>query len=305
MDGEKLQALFCSGYLSRGYTVFLSTIYIFLSIATVLGNAVILAALRKESSLNSPSKLLYSCLAVSDLLVGLIVGPASTVYFMTWSIDIGQLMDLCMYSGALSILSFIVLTLVSLVTLTAISVDRLLALSLGLRYRQVVTTKRIQALVVCAWIPGISCGLMMPLWNYMAAKICGYTLQSVCLLMSAFCYAKIFLTLQDHKTKVQVRVHQGEPNGRGIPLNIKRYRKTLSAAVWVLITLVACYLPYITVTALFSVYGPSPLLRTLWGLSGILVFLNSSLNPLLYCWKIKQVRQAVKITIRQALCLSE
>ena len=59
MDGEKMQALFCSGYLSKGYTVFLSTIYIFLSIATVLGNVVILAALRKESSLNSPSKLLY------------------------------------------------------------------------------------------------------------------------------------------------------------------------------------------------------------------------------------------------------
>lgn len=305
MDGEKMQALFCSGYLSKGYTVFLSTIYIFLSIATVLGNVVILAALRKDWSLNSPSKLLYSCLAVSDLLVGLIVGPASAVYFMTWSIDIDKLVDLCMYSGAISILSFTVLTLVSLVTLTAISVDRLLALSLGLRYRQVVTTKRIQVLVVCAWIPSISCALMMPLWNYMATKIGGYSLQSVCLLMSAFCYAKIFLTLQDHKTKVQVRAHQGEPNGRGIPLNIKRYRKTLSAAMWVLITLVACYLPYITVTALFSVYGLSPLLRTLWGLSGILVFLNSSLNPLLYCWKMKQVRQAVKITIRKALCLSD
>ena len=300
-----MQALLCSGYLSRGYTVFISTMHIFLSIATVLGNAVILAALHKESSLNSPSKLLYSCLAVSDLLVGLIVGPAVAVHFMMWSVDIGQLVDLCMYSGAIIILSFTVLTLVSLVTLTVISVDRLLALSLGLRYRHVVTMKRIQALVVCGWIPGISCALMMPLWNYIAAKIFGYTLQSVCLLVSAFCYAKIFLTLQDHKTKVQARVHQGQPNGRGIPLNVKRYRKTLSAALWVLITLVACYLPHIAVTALFSVYGLSPLLRTMWGLSGTLVFLNSSLNPLLYCWKIKQVRQAVKITIRQALCLSD
>ena len=305
MDAGKTQALLCSGYLSRGYTVFVSTIYIFLSISTVLGNVVILAALRKESSLNSPSKLLYSCLAVSDLLVGLIVGPAAAVYFMMWSIDIGQLGDLCIYSGAISILSFTGLTLVSLVTLTVISVDRLLALSLGLRYRHVVTMKRIQGLVVCAWIPGISCAFMMQLWNYIAGKIFGYTLESVCLLVSAFCYAKIFLTLQDHKTKVQVRVHQGQPNGRGIPLNVKRYRKTLSAAVWVLITLVACYLPHIAATALFSVYGHSPVLRTMWGLSGTLVFLNSSLNPLLYCWKIKQVRQAVKITIRQALCLSD
>ncbi|XP_020625647.1 melanocyte-stimulating hormone receptor-like [Orbicella faveolata] len=305
MDAGRMQALLCSGYLSRGYTFFFSTINVFLSIATVLGNAVILAALRKESSLNSPSKLLYSCLAVTDLLVGLIVGPAAAVHFTMWSIDIGQMVDLCAYSAAISILSFTILTLVSLITLTAISVDRLLALSLGLRYRHVVTMKRIQVLLVCVWILSISYTLMMPLWNYSIAKICGYTLQSVCLVVSAFCYAKIFLTLRHHKTKVQVRVHQGQPNGRGIPLNIKRYRKTLSAAVWVLITLVACYLPHIAVTALFSIYGLSPLLRTMWGLSGILVFLISSLNPLLYCWKMKQVRQAVKITIRQALCLSD
>ena len=298
-----MQALLCSAYLSTGYTFFFSAIYIFLSIATVLGNAVILAALRKESSLNSPSKLLYSCLAVTDLLVGVIVGPAAAVHFMIWSIDIGQLVDLCVYSAAISILSYTFLTLVSLITLTAISVDRLLTLSLGLRYRHVVTMRRIQVLVACAWILGISYALIMPLGNYIVAKICGYTLQSVCLLVSAFCYAKIFLTLQHHKTKVQVHVHQGQPNGRGIPLNIKRYRKTLSAAVWVLITLMACYLPHIAVTTLFPIYGFSPLYRTMWGLSGILVFLNSSLNPLLYCWKIKQVRQAVKITIRQALCL--
>ena len=305
MDTGRIQALLCTDYLSRGYTFFLSAIYLFLSISTVLGNAVILAALRKESSLNSPSKLLYSCLAVTDLLVGLIVGPAAAVHFMMRSIDIGQMVDLCVYSAAISMLTFTILTSVSLITLTAISVDRLLALSLGLRYRYVVTMKRIQALLVCAWIPSISYALMMSLWSSVIAKICGYTLQSVCLMVSAFCYAKIFLTLQHHKTKVQVRVHQGQSNGGGIPLNIKRYRKTLSAAVWVLITLVACYLPYITVTALFSIYGFSPLLRTIWGLSGILVFLNSSLNPLLYCWKMKQVRQAVKITIRQALCLSD
>ena len=35
-----------------------------------------------------------------------------------------------------------------------------------------------------------------------------------------------------------------------------------------------------------------------------LVFLNSSLDPILYCWKVEEVRQAVKDTIRQVLCCS-
>ena len=33
-----------------------------------------------------------------------------------------------------------------------------------------------------------------------------------------------------------------------------------------------------------------------------LLFFNSTLNPFLYCWKISEVRQAVKQTIREALC---
>ena len=34
----------------------------------------------------------------------------------------------------------------------------------------------------------------------------------------------------------------------------------------------------------------------------VFLYLNSSLNPLLYCWKIKEVRQAVKDTIKQVSC---
>ena len=37
------------------------------------------------------------------------------------------------------------------------------------------------------------------------------------------------------------------------------------------------------------------------GMAIVLVFFNSSLNPFLYCWKIIEVRQAVKQTIRQAI----
>ena len=35
-----------------------------------------------------------------------------------------------------------------------------------------------------------------------------------------------------------------------------------------------------------------------------IVYLNSSLNPFLYCWKIREVRQAVKETLRQLFCWS-
>ena len=301
---ERIQSLLCTDNLSKELALFFWVTYIVLSMTTVSGNALILLALRKVSSLYPPSKLLFSCLAVSDLLVGLIVGPASVVHFMKWNVQVesGRWMDLCVYSADVGAVSFTVLTTVSLETLTAISVDRLLALMLGLRYRQVVTLRRVKAIAVCLWIPSIAYALIL-FWEYYAAKIYGYTLQSVCLLVSAVCYSKIFLTLRRHVAEVQERVRRRQPN-EGSSLNLKRYRKTVSAAVWVLISLVICYIPHIIITVLYTVNGPFALLQVLWVLAGILVFLSSSLNPLLYCWKIKDVRKAVQQTVRQVLCLA-
>ena len=40
----------------------------------------------------------------------------------------------------------------------------------------------------------------------------------------------------------------------------------------------------------------------IYGMAIALMFFNSTLNPFLFCWKISEVRQAVKQTIRQAIC---
>ena len=57
-----------------------SAVNILLSITGILGNCLILVALLKESSLHPPSKLLYRCLATTDLLVGLVNHPFYTTY---------------------------------------------------------------------------------------------------------------------------------------------------------------------------------------------------------------------------------
>ena len=76
------EQLYCSAELTGGvhiHFIFLAVINIFMSITTFLGNTLILVALRKESSLHPPSKLLYRNLAITDLCVGIIVGPFSAL----------------------------------------------------------------------------------------------------------------------------------------------------------------------------------------------------------------------------------
>ena len=191
-----------------------------------------------------------------------------------------------------------ILTEVSLWTVTAISLDRLLALLLGLRYKQVVTLKRTYALVCTFWVVRTVFAATL-LWKSSIAFLCSFISTSLCLLTSVLSYTKIFLYLRYHQNQVQDHVHQ--PN-QANQLNIERYKKAVSTAIWLQLTLVACYLPNGIVMALVANSGLSSSIYRAWIYALTLVFLNSSLNPILYCWKIEEVRQAVKNTIRQVLC---
>ena len=85
-------------------------------------------------------------------------------------------------------------------------------------------------------------------------------------------------------------------------LNKARYRKAVSSALWVQITLVVCYLPYFIAVALMTREGFALPLYLAREYTTTLVFVNSSLNPMLYCWKIREVREAMKEIIRPICC---
>ena len=69
------------------------------SITATLGNALILIALQKESTLNPPSKLFLRCMAFSDLSVGLLAQPAIVISFL---FAVYQRWDLCLISEYIS-----------------------------------------------------------------------------------------------------------------------------------------------------------------------------------------------------------
>ncbi|XP_078343185.1 adenosine receptor A3-like [Oculina patagonica] len=291
-----IQNLFCTSQSSGNYKLLISVINCLFSVTAILGNTLILIALHKESSLHPPSKLLYRCLAMTDLLVGLISEPSAAVYSMTLGIerDRRHWLDVCFYSATICTISFTILCTVSLLTLAAISVDRLLALLSGVRYRHIVTMGRTRAFLSLFWISSIGFA-SISVWKYEIPFSFRYGIILLSLMISAFCYLKIYLILR-HRMHIN-QVH--EPPTENIPLNIARYRKTVSTALWVQLALVICYLPYSIVIAIITINGSSAFLDALWGFSAALVYLNSSLNPFLYCWKIRSLQQAVKETLKR------
>ena len=84
---KSFEELLCSpslmGGLQQQLSIFFLAVHILLSITAFAGNFLILVALHKESSLHPPSKLLYRCLATTDLLVGLVNHPLRALYWMS------------------------------------------------------------------------------------------------------------------------------------------------------------------------------------------------------------------------------
>ena len=269
-----------------------------LSIAATLGNILILIALsHRDSTLHPPSRLLFRCLATTDLGVGVISQPLFIIYVVS---VINKSWKLCFISERLAYITAAGLCGVSVFTLTAISADRLLALTLRMRYRELVTLKRIRFVIAFIWIISFANALLYLLDQRIFLTGC-FVVIVTAVVIATICYFKIYLILRRQKSRVEDHLNQGRQAAAS--LNVKKYKKTVLSALWVHITLVVCNLPYAVVTTVKTIHGNTPSLFIVEAFAATLVFLNSSLNPVLYCWKIKEVRAAVKQTTTNFRCL--
>lgn len=279
--------------------VVVSVCNIIFSITAVLGNILIFIAFHKESSFHPPSKLLFRCLAATDLCVGVIGQPTFVIYQLS---ILAKRLDVCYIAAYLSYITTTILCGVSLATLTAISVDRLFALLLKMRYRQVVTLKRVGLAVVVFWFQSIAVSMLV-FGNTLVYLSLSCTVTLLSVVTPTFCYLKIFFTLRQQRTQVHVQdvshTDQGQPNGNNSQIGTT-YKKTVFSALVFHLLLISCYLPYVVVRVTVAIVGRRLLVSE--AVVASIVYLNSSLNPIFYCWKIKEIRHEVKKVVRQAFC---
>ena len=294
---EFLVNFYCSEEFRQGLDnqiICLSVINILLGITAIFGNTVILIALCKETSLHKPFKVLLRNLVVSDLCVGFV-----QLLFGAYTISVlqGRWQTCHLLYSVHGIAAKISIT-ASLRTTTAISVDRLLALLLKLMYRQVVTIRKVNAVAIASWVCNGTSNALLWYFSPDSWTVFLGTNTAVCLTTSTYCYTRIFFRVPLKQT--QVHSNLGEQENQATRVDITRYRKTVSTALWLQLALLFCYLPYSLLAAFAfreientSSYAIFMLLMT----KITLVFLNSTVNPLLYCWRVKEVRRPVKDTL--------
>ena len=275
-------------HFSKAFYICACGINMIISISSTLGNILVLCAIRKCESLHSPSKALLFSLAMTDLFVGIAVLPLFIAYHLT--IILEMLNYYCVIAVSFATTSRFI-SFVSLLTIVTISVERYMAFRLRLRYRAVVTFQRVVSILVSEWIIGaLWSGLWF--WSATAGVISGAVSLVSCCLVALVCYFAIRRGIRGHVKQIRQRQNHGR-TAIANNIDLPQYRKTLRNMMWISGLLVACYMPFLLALFAISILGRTDSTRFAVSFSGISVFFNSSLNPVLYCWRIKDLRDRV------------
>lgn len=254
-----------------------------------LGNVLILIALRQSQSIHSPSKALLSSLALSDLTVGLIVAPLH--FGLTLGIVQEDPLLYCTVFAPTTVAGYVMAS-VSTLTAATIALDRYLAFRLRIRYRQLVTVKRVVLLLALVWIIGI---LFAVSWtvNRNISHIVGAFATFLCTTTTFYCYLKIFFGLRHQAAQIQEqRLFEARVSKRNL-FHIPVYKKSVKNMFLIYCITLICYVPYFMALMLLFSIGLGSVTFLILSLSYIIILLNSSLNPFIYCWRIREIRRQV------------
>ena len=264
-----------------------------LAFVAITGNAVVLYAVWKTPALRSPSILLLCGLASSDLCVGLIAQPL---------VIAGSFISLYSRSENLKIIlaktyQMIELSLcgASLFILIGISIDRLVAIVKPLQYPSIVTSARVTRILVAILVVN-PLAASTQFWDRQVLLALIFTCIFVCLCIWIICHATMYKIMRRHRLQIQSQIQVFED--RNARTSIISLRKSTFNVFVVFTVLVFCYFPYLVVYIVYFI-GKAGELNLGFLLSATVVFLNSALNPLLYCWRIPEIRLAVMHTFRR------
>ena len=266
----------------------------FFSYTAIALNTITIQALRKTSQIPKTLKILLLSLAASDLWVGLLTQPLFIAFLL---LRIEQSSNSVIYTVEIAYYTqHILFSSASFLGVVALTVDRYLAICLHLRYQELVTHRRVVAVVIATWVLSVILSLLTWIITRQVILIILVTLQAVFIITTGFSYYKIYAIIRRLKNQIcALQIQQAAQNdGKA---NAVRLRKTAAGTFYVYIAFLACYGPLFCVLLSLRIYGETTLLLQLWYYAMTLVFMNSSLNPLIYCLKMRQVRQGIIMEI--------
>ena len=265
------------------------------SLVATLGNLLVIRALMKASTIPATVKKLFLSLAFSDLAVGLLPQLMTAIISAVMLKMASSGDDLAFFCPTVLIVLLYfqyLLAIASFLNVIVIAFDRLLAVSLHLRYQELITPKRVNIALVSLWL--ISCitafiFVFLPTSNEIVAAVIlmiGYVLTTVA-------YVRIYKVVKYHQNQIYSQNQLQNAQTR----EAHRQRKSAYNSLFVSVVFLACYFPLLPCAILYMTNTSEISFLIALSASIFLIYLNSSLNPLFYCWRYREIRQIVKKTV--------
>ena len=272
-----------------------STIIAVLSPVAVAGNALILAAIWKKTFVRAPFHVFLSGLAFTDLCTGLIAQPFYVSPTLMYWVNPGVVTKESLFTTILTIGRSSAAYSISVTTLliALMSVERWLHMS----RRSLVTTRRgCFAVVILLLIPipiVVYCVLWILYQRYRAATegmIITVLLTSY--LTTSFACFKVYRIIRHHQQQVQA--NESSRNSGRQAIDLAKYKKSVASMLYIVVLLSFCFIPFVLITAVKLSLGDSFGIDLAQNFTSVLLFLSSSLNPGLYLWRMRDIRNGVK-----------
>ena len=274
---------------ARLSTLLIIGICVVSTIVTIIANTILIVAFAKHRPLHSPANLLLCSLNISDLLVGFVSKPIYLTLLVSIVTDLAHLATI----NKVFLYSMVLSAGTSLLHVFMITADRFLAICCPFIYQKFVTCK------VYAYMLAVSNGLLViifftqPRQYYACIKIAGL---AGFILMIIF-YTGIYIVIRKQQRMVfSLGEIEGAAQNQGTAAT--ETKSKVYTIVILMLVFVACNAP-----ALFVAYKRETPLDictqkvndaavTLW--TRLLLLLNSTVNPMVYCFRMSFVRQAIK-----------
>ncbi|XP_032229557.2 G-protein coupled receptor 12-like [Nematostella vectensis] len=258
----------------------------------VLANFLVVYVIFRTPNLRQPSTILLGCLALSDIFVGSLVQPSYVAFrLMENKLHFVPCFVRMLYSNG-----FYICYGVSFMTLSAISFERFVALTLHLRYRALVTTSRLLKIAIVIWaIDIILTGLQ---WSGINKVICAIhlTLWITCLLTSAFIHFRVIKIVRRHQKDIRQQQLQTAS------LSFHKQTKLAMNIAYIVGSYFLFNFPVLFVTTFHQIASGSLGTYAFYNWTETIAFLNSSINPLVCCWRNRNIRKAVYRLIKTGFC---
>ena len=269
------------------------------SLLAVTGNLLAIRALWKASSIPTNLKKSFLSLAFSDLAVELlpqlmlgvtIAGMLKMAANGNYNFDF-----LCPNILNVGYFSFFLLTCASFSNVSAIAVDRLLAVSLHLRYQELVTSnERVNVALVTLWLTsGVAATIFisLPQSNSIVIAI----VEIVGLLLTTVAYFRIYKVVRYHRNQIQSQAEQSNVQA----IELVREKKSAFNTLFVYVVFLASYLPNLCSQMFLLTERLQISFLLAEHVTLLLGLLNSSLNPVVYCWRYRKLRQIMQRLLKK------